>query len=328
MSMQPVCIALTTGEPAGVGPDICILLAQQAHAVQIVAIGDMEVIAARARTMGVPLRLETYQRGKSSTQSAGTLQILNIPARAPVIAGKLDPENARYVLGLLDRAVDGCRSGEFAAMVTAPVNKAVINDAGIAFSGHTEYLAARCHAPAPVMLLVAGDLRIALATTHLPLSAVPAAITRDSLTHTLRVLHADLIHRFGITAPRILVLGLNPHAGERGHLGREEIDIITPVCDVLRAEDMHLIGPVAADTAFNPQRLTQIDAVLAMYHDQGLPVLKYAGFGHAVNVTLGLPIIRTSVDHGTALELAGSGRAEHGSLAAALELAVTMSQRA
>jgi 4-hydroxythreonine-4-phosphate dehydrogenase len=328
MSEQPVCIALTTGEPAGIGPDICIRLAQQLHAVQIVAIGDMEVIAARARTMGVPLRLEIYQRGRSSAPSAGTLQVLNIPARAPVIAGKLDPENARYVLGLLDRAVDGCRSEEFAAMVTAPVNKAVINDAGIAFSGHTEYLAKRCHAPAPVMLLVAGNLRVALATTHLALSAVPAAITHDGLTHTLRVLHADLIHRFGITAPRILVLGLNPHAGERGHLGREEIDIITPVCDALRTENMRLIGPVAADTAFNPQHLTQIDAVLAMYHDQGLPVLKYAGFGHAVNVTLGLPIIRTSVDHGTALELAGTGQAGHGSLEAALELAIAMSRRA
>lgn len=327
MSERPVCIALTTGEPAGIGPDICIRLAQQTHAVQWVAIGDADVLAARAQAMGVPLRLETYQPGKSGARPAGTLRILNIATHAPVTAGRLDPANAGYVLALLDRAVDGCLAGEFAAMVTAPVNKAVINDAGIAFSGHTEYLAARCQAAAPVMLLAAGTLRIALATTHLALSAVPAAITRDSLTHILRVLHADLIQRFGILSPRILVLGLNPHAGEAGHLGREEIDIIAPVCDALRAENMHLTGPVAADTAFNPERLAQVDAVLAMYHDQGLPVLKYAGFGHAVNVTLGLPIIRTSVDHGTALEMAGSGRADHGSLEAALAFAVAMSQR-
>lgn len=327
MTEQPVCIALTTGEPAGIGPDICIRLAQDPHTPRLIAIGDAEVLRTRARDLGIPLQFENYQTARQTLQRAGVLQVLNVPARRPVTAGKLDPENSGYTLALLDRAVDGCLSGEFAAMVTAPVNKAVINDAGIAFSGHTEYLAARCRSAAPVMLLAAGDLRVALATTHLPLSEVPAAITRDGLMHTLRVLHSDLIHRFGIPSPRILVLGLNPHAGEAGHLGREEIEIIAPVCEALRKENMRLLGPVAADTAFNPQGLTQIDAVLAMYHDQGLPVLKYAGFGHAVNVTLGLPIIRTSVDHGTALELAGSGRADHGSLEAALQLAVTMSQR-
>lgn len=327
MTEQPVRIALTTGEPAGIGPDICIQLAQRPHAVQLVAIGDTGMLAARAKALNIRLQLESYQPDQWAPHRAGSLQVINLPARRPVTAGRLDPENSGYVLATLDRAVDGCRSGEFAAMITAPVNKAVINDAGIAFSGHTEYLAARCQAGAPVMLLVADTLRVALATTHLPLSAVPAAITRDGLMHTLRVLHTGLIHRFGIASPRILVLGLNPHAGEAGHLGREEIETIAPVCEALRAEHMQLIGPVAADTAFNPQHLQQIDAVLAMYHDQGLPVLKYAGFGHAVNVTLGLPIIRTSVDHGTALELAGSGRADHGSLEAALELAVTMSRR-
>ncbi|HEX6549926.1 MAG TPA: 4-hydroxythreonine-4-phosphate dehydrogenase PdxA [Gammaproteobacteria bacterium] len=327
MSGQPVRIALTTGEPAGIGPDICLRLARQPHDAQLVALGDAKVLQERARTLGIPLQFERYQAGQSTPHAAGTLQVLDVAAPDPVRAGKLNPGNARYVLALLDRAVDGCLSGEFAAMVTAPVNKAVINDAGIVFSGHTEYLTARCHASAPVMLLAAGKLRVALATTHLPLSAVPAAITRDGLMHTLRVLHAELKGRFGITSPRILVLGLNPHAGEAGHLGREEIDVIAPVCEALRAEQMQLTGPVAADTAFNPAHLQQFDAVLAMYHDQGLPVLKYAGFGHAVNVTLGLPIIRTSVDHGTALELAGSGRAEHSSLEAALALAINMSRR-
>ncbi|HEX5340174.1 MAG TPA: 4-hydroxythreonine-4-phosphate dehydrogenase PdxA [Gammaproteobacteria bacterium] len=327
MTQPPACIALTTGEPAGIGPDICIRLAQQQHDLPLVAIGDTAVLDARARALNLPIRLEAYVPHNPAQQAAGVLPVLNIPVRNPVTAGKPDPENSNYVLAILDRAVDGCLSGEFAAMVTAPVNKAVINDAGIAFSGHTEYLAVRCHAAAPVMLLVAGKLRVALATTHLPLSDVAGAVTRDRLTHTLRVLHAGLQNRFGIATPRILVLGLNPHAGEAGHLGREEIEIIAPVCDALRAQGMRLTGPVAADTAFNPQRLAQLDAVLAMYHDQGLPVLKYAGFGQAVNITLGLPIIRTSVDHGTALELAGTGRADHGSLEAALMLAIEMSQR-
>jgi 4-hydroxythreonine-4-phosphate dehydrogenase len=225
---------------------------------------------------------------------------------------------------MLERAVDGCLDGGFAALVTAPVHKGVINDAGIAFTGHTEFLAARCHVPHPLMLLAADKLRVALATTHVALKDVPRAITREHLLQCLRTLSEGLKTHFNIAAPRLLVLGLNPHAGEGGHLGREELDVIGPACERARAEGMHVLGPVAADTAFNPARLAGVDAVLAMYHDQGLPVLKYAGFGNAVNVTLGLPIVRTSVDHGTALELAGSGRADHGSLEAALATALTM----
>ncbi|HET7922002.1 MAG TPA: 4-hydroxythreonine-4-phosphate dehydrogenase PdxA [Gammaproteobacteria bacterium] len=327
MKTRPACIALTTGEPAGIGPDICIRLAQRALDVPLVVLGDAEVLAARAHALGVALQFKSYAGGTTTPAPAGTMNLLHIPVAHPVIAGRADPSNAAAVLVMLDRATDGCLAGEFAALVTAPVNKAVIADAGIAFSGHTEYLAARCGAPCPVMLLVADRLRVALATTHLPLRDVPQALTRDALAHTLRVLHADLRTRFDIPTPRIRVLGLNPHAGEAGHLGREEIEIITPVCDELRAEGMQLTGPVAADTAFNPAALAQTDAVLAMYHDQGLPVLKYAGFGHAVNVTLGLPMIRTSVDHGTALELAGTGRADPGSLEAALALAVALSRK-
>jgi 4-hydroxythreonine-4-phosphate dehydrogenase len=327
MSAPLAPIALTTGEPAGIGPDVCIKLAQRAYPVPLVAIGSARVLQARAEKLGIALQLEPYRRDALQPHRAGVLQVLDIPVDSPVTPGQLDPRNAGYVLAVLDRAVDGCLSGEFAAMVTAPVNKAVINDAGIAFSGHTEYLAARCNAPAPVMLLVADNLRVALATTHLPLAAVPSAITRESLLGTLRVLQRGLQLRFGIAAPRILVLGLNPHAGESGHLGREEIETIIPVCESLQAEHLQVIGPVAADTAFNPERLKSVDAILAMYHDQGLPVLKYAGFGHAVNVTLGLPIVRTSVDHGTALELAGTGQADHGSLEAALALAIEMSRR-
>ncbi|MDE2024725.1 MAG: 4-hydroxythreonine-4-phosphate dehydrogenase PdxA [Gammaproteobacteria bacterium] len=317
-------IALTTGEPAGIGPDICLALAQTFRHADMVALGDPELLAARARQLRLDLSLDDYIPAQRSTHIAQHLTVLPISLRAPVTAGTPNAANARYVLDLLDRAVAGCLSSEFDAMVTAPVHKGVINEAGIAFTGHTEYLAERCRAPAPVMLLTAGALRVALATTHLPLSAVPRAITRDSLTHTLRVLHSELHAKFGIADPRILVLGLNPHAGEGGHLGREEIEVIAPVCDTLRAEGMRLTGPVAADTAFSPQRLRNVDAVLAMYHDQGLPVLKYAGFGHAVNVTLGLPIIRTSVDHGTALELAATGRTEHSSLEAAVEMALAI----
>ncbi|MGH8398754.1 MAG: 4-hydroxythreonine-4-phosphate dehydrogenase PdxA [Gammaproteobacteria bacterium] len=319
-------IALTTGEPTGIGPDICIQLAQTAHPVDLVAIGDADVLHARARLLHLPLTLSPYKQTEHLVQSAGQLRFLSIKTHASVQAGKLDSANARYVLDTLDRAADGCLGGEFDAIVTAPVHKGIIADAGIPFTGHTEYFAARCHAPIPVMLLCAGTLRVALATTHLPLAEVPRNITQEKLTHTLRVLQADLVRHFGIPQPHILVLGLNPHAGEGGHLGREEIDIIAPVCDKLRAEGMRLIGPVSADTAFSKPRLDNVDAVLAMYHDQGLPVLKYAGFGQAVNVTLGLPIIRTSVDHGTALELAGTGRAESGSLEAALALAMQLSQ--
>jgi 4-hydroxythreonine-4-phosphate dehydrogenase len=250
-----------------------------------------------------------------------------VALNAAATAGQLDPRNAGYVLHTLRLAAAEVLAGAADALITAPVHKGVINDAGIPFTGHTEFLADLCRTPAVVMMLVAGGLRVALATTHLPLREVAAAITRERLEAVLRVLHGDLRQRFAIAAPRILVCGLNPHAGEGGHLGREEIESITPVLDQLRAEGMQLIGPLPADTLFTPRQLSQGDAVLAMYHDQGLPVLKHAGFGEAVNVTLGLPIIRTSVDHGTALDLAGSGRAESGSLQAALQLALELARR-
>ncbi|MDX5445299.1 MAG: 4-hydroxythreonine-4-phosphate dehydrogenase PdxA, partial [Zoogloeaceae bacterium] len=257
----------------------------------------------------------------------GVLDVLHVPLAAACQAGTVDPANAPHVLALLDRAVDGCVSGEFAAVVTAPVHKAVINEAGITFSGHTEYLAERTATPRVVMMLVGGGLRVALVTTHLPLSAVPAAITPVVLEDTVRILHRDLVTRFGIGNPRILVAGLNPHAGEGGHMGREEVEVIEPVLARLRAEGMQLVGPLPADTLFVPHALEGADAVLAMYHDQGLPVLKHASFGGGVNVTLGLPIVRTSVDHGTALDLAATGRADPGSLFAAMQLAVDITGR-
>ena len=244
------------------------------------------------------------------------------------MAGTLDPRNAAYVLALLDRACDGCMNGEFAAMVTAPVQKSTIIDAGFVFTGHTEYLANRTRAALPVMMLLSGDLRVALVTTHLALAEVPRAITRERLTATLRIVHSDLERHFGLSEPRIVVLGLNPHAGESGHLGREEIEVIEPVLQRLRGEGLDVRGPLPADTAFAPQFLADADAVVAMYHDQGLPVVKHAGFGNAVNVTLGLPIVRTSVDHGTALSLARTGRADAGSLRAALSLAITLAASA
>jgi len=250
--------------------------------------------------------------------------VLHVPAPRPVVAGHLDAGNAAYVVAMLDRASDGCMNGEFAAMVTAPVQKSILLEAGFPFVGHTEYLASRTRAALPVMLLVAGALRVALVTTHLPLAAVPKAITRERLAATLRVVHTDLGRHFGIAAPRIGVLGLNPHAGESGHLGREEIDVIEPVLAAARRDGMDIQGPLPADTAFTPRYLDQLDVVVAMYHDQGLPVLKHVGFGHAVNVTLGLPILRTSVDHGTALALARSGQADAGSLRAAVSLAVQL----
>ena len=320
-------IAVTAGEPAGIGPDILLMTAMQPQPVPLVAIADRDLLAARARALDLDIRLldATAQRSADGGPSpAGTLAVQHCPLRAPVHAGTLDTRNSHYVLETLDLAIDGCQSGAYAAMVTGPIQKSIINDAGIPFSGHTEYLAEKTGTPRVVMLLAAGGLRVALATTHLALADVPAAITRDSLTVTLQILHADLKRRFGIPAPRIAVLGLNPHAGEGGHLGREEIEIISPVLEALRADGMQLMGPLPADTAFTPRALKGMDAVLAMYHDQGLPVLKYAGFGAAVNITLGLPIVRTSVDHGTALDLAGTGKAEAGSLVEAIGQAVRM----
>jgi 4-hydroxythreonine-4-phosphate dehydrogenase len=295
-------IALTSGEPAGIGPELCVKVARRFRGAKLVAIGDARLLR-------------------------GCGHIEHVPLAAPRKAGRLDPANSGYVLRVLDRAIDGCLAGEYDAMVTAPVHKGVINDAGIAFTGHTEYLAARARAPHVVMMLVGGGLRVALATTHLALAEVPRAITRAGLAATLRVLDADLRKRFGIRRPRILVAGLNPHSGESGHLGTEERDVIAPALAQAQRRGMRVAGPIPADTLFVPARLRGADCVLAMYHDQGLPVLKYASFGAGVNVTLGLPFVRTSVDHGTALDIAGKGRADPGSLLEAVKLAVRLARR-
>ena len=313
-------IAVTAGEPAGIGPDLCLALAGHGRAAELVILADPDVLRARAGQLGVAATLAPHDGGRPPV--AGRLSLLPVPVAATVVPGQLDPRNAGAVLRSLDRAVDGCLAGEFDALVTCPLHKGVINDAGTPFTGHTEYLAARSGAGQVVMMLAAPGLRVALATTHLPLAAVPAALSRPGLDAVLRCLHAELQTRFGIAAPRILVAGLNPHAGEGGHLGREEQLIIEPVLAALRAEGMRLEGPLPADTLFTPPCLQRADAVLAMYHDQGLPVLKHLGFGRAVNITLGLPLLRTSVDHGTALELAGSGRADSGSLFAAVDMAI------
>jgi 4-hydroxythreonine-4-phosphate dehydrogenase len=280
----------------------------------------------RAALLGLNVQWHDYDPQQISPLPSGHLRVLHVPTAQPVQAGQLNPANSPYVLNLLIRAMQGCQSGEFAGMVTLPVHKGVINDAGIPFTGHTEFLAEKLHAEQVVMMLVGGGLRVALATTHLPLRQVADAITPALLENVLRVIQRDLMRRFGITKPRILVAGLNPHAGEGGYLGREEIDIMIPVLDRLRAQGMNVSAPLPADTLFTPQRLAQYDCVLAMYHDQGLPVLKHASFGRGVNVTLGLPIIRTSVDHGTALELAGSGRAVAGSMLEAIQMAADMAQ--
>lgn len=318
MPKRPV-LAVTAGEPAGIGPDLVLRLPELAPETRCVAIADRALLADRAAALGLDVRLADYRRDRPAP--AGALEVLHVPLAAPAQAGRLDPANGRYVLATLDAAIDGCVSGEFAAMVTAPVHKGVINDAGVPFTGHTEYLAERTGTGKVVMMLAGGGMRVALATTHLPLREVADAITAPLLNEVIRILHADLENKFGIAAPRILVAGLNPHAGESGHMGREEIDVIEPALDALRAEGINLIGPLPADTLFNPDKLAAADAVLAMYHDQGLPVLKHASFGAGINVTLGLPIVRTSVDHGTALDLAGSGRADPGSLLEAVRLA-------
>lgn len=321
-------LALTPGEPAGIGPDLCVQLAQQAQACELVAIASGELLQQRAAQLGLPLQLRPFDATHPAQPSVeGELTILNTELAAVVTPGKLDPANAEYVLQTLRSAAEGCLDDSFDALVTGPVHKGIINDAGIPFTGHTEFLAELSHTPRVVMMLATEGLRVALATTHLPLSEVSRAITHPLLEEVIRILHHDLQQRFAITAPRILVCGLNPHAGEGGHLGREEIEIIEPALQQLRGEGLQLIGPLPADTAFTPHHLQQADAVLAMYHDQGLPVLKYKGFGHAANITLGLPFVRTSVDHGTALELAGSGKAEIGSLQYAIDSALQMVQR-
>jgi 4-hydroxythreonine-4-phosphate dehydrogenase len=314
-------IAITAGEPAGIGPDLCVLLAQEPLAEKLVVIANAGLLAQRARQLGLAWHALPADAPRGDAFTPGAMAVLDLPLGAPVTPGQLDPANSAYVLQTLAAAADGCLAGRFAAMVTAPVHKGVINDAGIAFTGHTEFLAARTRADHVVMMLVGGGLRVALATTHLAVKDIAPQITAASLEQTLRVLQRDLTGRFGLAQPRIAVAGLNPHAGESGHLGREEIEIIIPLVARLRAQGMQLTGPLPADTLFNPARLRDFDCVLAMYHDQGLPVLKYASFGSGVNVTLGLPIIRTSVDHGTALDLAGSGNIDIGSLRTAIALA-------
>ena len=340
MTRRPI-IALTPGEPAGIGPDVALAFAQQTPGCDLVLIADPALLAARAVHLQLAFSARTWD-GRTNDRPA--IYVLPITASHPVQAGKLDPANSPYVIDCLRRAIQGCRSHEFDALVTGPVHKGVINDAGIAFTGHTEFLAAESGTAQVVMLLAAPGrspsaakrmdarerrpgLRVALATTHLPLSEVSRAITRAHLTGVLRILHVDLRTKFGISDPQIPVCGLNPHAGEGGHLGREEIEVIEPVLAQLRSEGFRLRGPVPADTAFIPASLVGVDAVLAMYHDQGLPVLKAHDFAHAINITLGLPFVRTSVDHGTALELAGSGRADPTSLESAIALAIELAQK-
>ena len=318
-------IVVTTGEPAGVGPDLALAAALSDWPCELIFAGDPGMLSERAKQLGLPLVPHDWRAGAApQPHRAGTLPVLPATLAAPAAPGRPDRANARYVLALLDAAAEGCIAGRFAAMVTGPVQKSSINDAGIPFQGHTEYLAAKSDGAHPVMLLVAGSLRVALATTHLPLAEVPRHITRERLERTLAVLERGLRQSLGIAAPRIVVCGLNPHAGEGGHLGREEIEVIRPAVEALAAGGAAITGPVPADTAFTPASLERADAVLAMYHDQGLPVIKHAGFGQAVNVTLGLPFHRASVDHGTALDLAGTGRADPGSLFEAIRLAARL----
>jgi 4-hydroxythreonine-4-phosphate dehydrogenase len=317
-------LALTAGEPAGIGPDLCLAAACMPRRWPLVCLADRDLLRARAHQLGISVAFCEYRRGEEIPLTGGTLCVLHAPLAAACTAGQLEVRNVRQVLTLIDRAVDGCVSGEFAAVVTAPVQKSLINHAGIAFSGHTEYIAQRTHAALPVMMLTAANMRVALATTHLPLRAVSDAITQPGLVLILKIMSQSLRRYWGLPQPRIGVCGLNPHAGENGLLGDEEQRVIGPAIAQARAEGLRVDGPLPADTLFVPRHLAPYDAVLAMYHDQGLPVLKHAGFGHAVNVTLGLPIVRTSVDHGTALDLAGTGNAEAGSLVAAIALAAQM----
>ncbi len=319
--MHEPIIALTPGEPSGIGPDLVVQLSKQAQACRLVVIADPDMLLSRASQLGISLVIDDWQQ---QPHEAGHLAVIPEELARPAIPGELNCDNANYVVATIRRAASGCLAGEFDALVTGPVQKSIINDAGISFSGHTELLAEVASTERVVMMLAAGPLRVALATTHLPLRDVSNAINRTLLNEVISILHHDLRVRFGIDDPHILVCGLNPHAGEGGHLGSEEIEIIDPVLQEMRAGGMRLTGPLPADTAFVPRYLDDADAVLAMYHDQGLPVLKHAGFGNAVNITLGLPFIRTSVDHGTALSLAGTGKADTGSLHAAMNAAISM----
>ena len=317
-------IAVTAGEPAGIGPDLCVQLARRRLPARVVVVADRGLLKDRARHLRMPIRVVDFPGAADFGPRRGTLSVLHVPLARPARAGRLDPANARYVLRTLEIATDGCQEGIFDAMVTAPLQKSVINEAGIPFTGHTEFLAERTGTDHVVMMLAGGGMRVALATTHLALKDVARNITLPGLERTLRVLRDDLVNRFRIQRPRIVVAGLNPHAGESGFLGKEEISVISPVLDKLRREGFELTGPLPADTLFDPARLRKFDCVLAMYHDQGLPVLKFASFGAGINITLGLPIIRTSVDHGTALDLAGTAKADIGSLLEALKLATAL----
>ena len=324
-------IAITPGEPAGIGPDICVELVQQQWPVRLVFVCDPDLLRARAQVLGLPLSIEIYQpeafiatRREAIPSTPGVATVLPLVCSELPQAGVLNPANSQYVLDTLRRSINGCLNREFDALVTAPVHKGVINDAGIAFTGHTEFLQQLTQVPRVVMMLASDVMRVALVTTHVPLAKVAGLITDQRLEQVITILHSDLKHKFGLAEPRILVTGLNPHAGESGHMGREEIDIIEPCLRRLREQGIKLQGPLPADTLFTPKYLDNADAVLAMYHDQGLPVLKYQGFGKAANITLGLPIIRTSVDHGTALDLAGTGNADIGSLKTALQCAIDM----
>lgn len=329
---QASLIAITPGEPAGIGPDICIQLAQAYveennpvfNTATPVFIADQNLMAERAALLQIDIPIKSFSDYKPEQKA---MWIVTSPLAKPSQCGVLDAANGSYVLACLDAAIKGCLTNKYQALVTGPIQKSIINDAGIAFSGHTEYLAEKCEQDTVVMMLASSKLKVALVTTHLALSEVPAAITKQHLETTIRILQQDLQQKFNIHQPKILVCGLNPHAGESGHLGKEEIEIIEPVLASLKNEGFNLIGPLPADTLFTAKYLDSADAVLAMYHDQGLPVLKSQGFGEAVNITLGLPIIRTSVDHGTALDLAGSGKAQMSSLLAAFNMAVNMSRK-
>lgn len=321
-------IAITPGEPAGIGPELMLALAAQDWPAELVVIADPELIQSRADALGTPLTLQPYRPDlPPQPQRAGTLTIAPVKLAKPALPGVLDEANGLYVLETLKRASDGNMSGEFAAVVTGPVHKGIINKAGVSFSGHTEFFAQQANVPDVVMLLAAPGLRVAQVTTHIPLAYVAKAITEDRLSKIIRILHAELKSKFALPSPRIYVCGLNPHAGEDGHLGREELDIIIPTLETLRAEGMDLVGPLSSDTVFQQKYMQDADAFLAMYHDQGLPVLKYIGFGQAVNITLGLPFIRTSVDHGTALELAGTNKIDAGSMLCALNQAIEMIEK-
>ena len=321
-------LAITSGEPSGIGPDLIIQLSDTFFPAELIVIADKKMMQQRSDQLGIPVSFTDYDPALPREENKkGVIKIIDTPCAAPVSAGNLNKENASYVLETLTIATKGCLSNEFDAMVTPPLHKGIINESGIPFTGHTEFLAELTKAELPVMMLAADDLRVALATTHLPLKDVSAAITKESLTKVISILNHDLIHKFGIANPHILICGLNPHAGEDGHLGMEEIDTIEPVINTLKDQGMNLSGPLPADTLFTPKYLDTADAVLAMFHDQGLPVLKHVGFGHAINITLGLPIIRTSVDHGTAIDLAGTGKASSGSMVAAINAAISLSQK-